>query len=338
MNALILAPFESHSLDLLSSRIGVIYRSWTESRQLIEPEELIDYIQNRNAGIVVIEADFIFEEVIESADRLRLIGVCRGSVNNVDIEAATRHGIPVINTPGRNNIAVAELTVGLTLSLVRHIPEAHSLVKSGGWIDPVGPYISLRGTELFGKTIGIIGFGAIGREVTSRMLALGMKVLVYDPYVDGSEIEGRGAKPVSLDELLKEADFISVHCSITDETRGMLNAQRLASLKQGVYFINTAGWEIAEESALLEALKDGRIAGAAFDIFDTHPLSPRSPLLKLPNVILTPHIGGATDNTIARYSQMITRDILRFLDGLKPVNLINPEVWRTDERQIIAGD
>jgi len=328
MNALILAPFTVEALETLSSRVGVIYQSWTESRRLLEPEELLDYIQNREVQIVVIEADFIFEEVIKLARNLRLIGVCRGSVSNVDIEAATRYGIPVINAPGRNNIAVAELTIGLVFSLVRRIPEAHQLVKSGGWVDPVGPYISLRGTELTGTTAGVLGFGAIGKEVARRMLALDIEVLVYDPYVSAADIEKIGARPATLEDLVKYSDILSIHCPLTEETRNMLDARRLANLKRGVYLINTAGWEIVEETALLEALKDGRIAGAAFDVFETHPLSRNNPLLELPNVILTPHIGGATDNTISRYSRMITGDILRFLDGIKPVHLVNPAVWK----------
>jgi hypothetical protein len=168
---LILTAFEPSALRELKMRADVIYESWLDTRKLLSLEELVERIESGNLQIVVIEADFIFDEVFENTNKLRLIGVCRASVNNVDIDAATKHGVLVVNTPARNAVSVAELTAGLMLSLARRIPEAHSLVKSGQWLDPVGPYISMRGLEMAGKVAGIVGFGAIGSEV-ARMLLL----------------------------------------------------------------------------------------------------------------------------------------------------------------------
>jgi len=202
------------------------------------------------------------------------------------------------------------------------------MVLSGKWLDPVEPYISLRGMELAGKVAGIIGFGAIGSELSRRLLALDMQVLVYDPYVSFEKIAIIGARKADLNRLLAQSDFVSIHCPVTSETREMLGAKEISLLKPTAFLINTAGWEIVDETALLGALKEKRIAGAAFDIYQTHPVPTQSPFLKLDNVILTPHIGGATDGTVERYSRMICADIERFLDGEQPRNLVNPEAWK----------
>ena len=331
MKALILAPFDPPILQRLKQRLEVFQESWTDTRRLISPEELVERIEKYDLRIVVIEADFIFEDVFEGTDKLRLIGVCRGSVTNVDVEAATRHNILVVNTPARNAVSVAELTIGLMLSLARRIPAAHSMVVSREWIDPVGPYISLRGIELSGKVAGIIGLGAIGSEVARRLCAFGMTVLGYDPYADSSRLAQLGVKQVSLDELMAGSDFITIHSTVSSETTGLIDKHMIGLMKPGAYLVNTAGWGIVDEDALLQALTGKCIAGAAFDTFETHPVSTISPLLKLDNVILTPHIGGATDGTVRRYSQMIAEDIERFITGKRPVNLVNPEAWQADD-------
>ena len=325
--ALILAPFHPQALERLRGRVEVVYESWMDTRRLVSPEELIERIQSRDLQTVVVEADFIFDEVFESADKLRFVGVCRGSVNNVDIDAATKHGVLVVNTPARNAISVAELTIGLMISLARHIPTAHSVVQSGKWLDPVGPYISLRGIELAGKVAGIVGFGAIGSEVAKRLHAFGMEILVYDPYVSPEKVAKVGARPAELSRLMKESDFVTIHCPVLPGTTGMIGITEINLMKPTAYLINTAGWEITDEKALLDTLEQRRIAGAAFDTYQTHPVSPQSPFLKLDNVVLTPHIGGATDGTVARYSRMMVEDIERFIDGKQPKNLVNPEAW-----------
>jgi D-3-phosphoglycerate dehydrogenase len=308
--------------------VEVVYESWMDTKRLLSPEELVARIQNDDLPIVVIEADFIFDEVLENANKLRFIGVCRASVNNVDLAAATKHGVLVVNTPARNAIAVAELTIGLMLSLARRIPEAHFLVRSGQWLDPVGPYITLRGVELTGKVVGIVGFGAVGSEVAKKLSAFGMEVLVYDPYVTSERIAYFGARRVDLVELMRKSDFVTIHCSISPETIGLIGAEEINLMKPTAYLVNTAGWEVVDGEALYHALEQKHIAGAAFDTYETHPLLPQSSLLKLENVVLTPHIGGATDGTVVRYSQMMVEDIERFLDGKPPKNLVNTEVWK----------
>ncbi|MFQ5996201.1 MAG: 2-hydroxyacid dehydrogenase [Dehalococcoidales bacterium] len=326
--ALILTTFEPAALTELETRAEVICESWLDTRKLLSPEELVERIESGNLQIVVIEADFVFDEVFEKTNKLRFIGVCRASVNNVDVNAATKHGVLVVNTPARNAVSVAELTVGLMLSLARRIPQAHYLVKAGQWVDPVGPYISMRGLELAGKVVGIVGFGAIGSEVARRLRAFDMAVLVYDPHLTPQEINKAGARQVNLHALMKESDFISLHCPVSPETAGLIGAEEISLMKPAAYLINTGGWEIVDEAALFQALEERRIAGAAFDVYQTHPVSPDSRLLKLDNVLLTPHIGGATEGTVTRYSRMMVKDIIRFLDRKRPKNLVNPEVWQ----------
>jgi len=327
MKALILAPFCPSVLERLRQSLEVIYESWLETRRLLSSEELIDRIQGQDIGIIVVEADFLFREVFQKAGKLKLVGACRGDVTHVDIEAATEHGVLVINTPARNATAVAELTVGLMLALARHIPVAHQMVSSGGWVDPMAPYLSLRGTELAGKTIGIVGFGAIGQRVAKRLSAFEISILVYDPYVDPERIKEMGAKPLGLDTLIEQSDFITLHCSTVPETVGLISAQRIALMKPSAYLVNTASAYVVDEEALAQALRERRIAGAAFDVYQTWPVQPEDPLLKLDNVVLTPHIGGATEETVARHSQMIAEDIERFLKGQRPKNMLNPQVW-----------
>ncbi len=327
MKALILAPFDSSVLEKLGQSLEVTYESWMDTRKLLSSEELIDRIQGQDIALVVIEADFVSREVFEKATKLKLLGACRADVFQVDMEAATEYGVLVVNTPARNDVAVAELTVGLMLALVRNIPAAHNMVRSGGWVDPTAAYFSLRGTELTGKTIGIVGFGAVGRQVAKRVSAFETSILVYDPYVDPDKIKEMGAKPLEIDELMAQSDFVTLHCLVSPETTGLINSHRIALMKPTAYLVNTASTFVIDGDAIIQALRERRIAGAAFDVYETWPVRADSPLLGLDNVVLTPHIGGATDETVARHSRMISDDIERFLRGERPKNLLNPQVW-----------
>ena len=314
MKALILAPFAQESLEGLRKRITVIYEPWTETKRLWDPAELAVRLTDEAIEAVVMEVDFLFDEVFEDPSPLRFIGLCRNATNQVDIEAASARGVVVANTPGRNAVAVAEMTIALAFALARRIPEAHSYVSSGGWEDPLTPYTDLRGTELSGKTLGVVGLGAIGKRVARLGHALGMRVVGYDPYATAPKY----VVTSSLEDLLMNSNLVTLHVPETPETIGMLNADRLALMQPGSYLINTASAALVDEAALVEALKTGKLAGAALDVFETHPVVPNSPLLKLDNVVLTPHIGGATTETVGRYSQMIARDLLRFVSRAKP--------------------
>lgn len=327
MKALILAPFSENQLERLKKNLEVVYENWMETKRLVSADEMVDRIQNQDIGIVVVEADFILRDVFERADKLKLVAACRGTVTQVDVAAATEHGVVVLNTPGRNAISVAELTVGLMLSLVRKIPEAHRMVSSGSYTDPITPYILLRGTELAGKTVGIVGFGAIGQQVAKRLTTFDTSLIVYDPYIDPLEIKMIGAKPVELEELVAQSDLITLHCPAIPQTKGMIGAELIAKMKPTAYLVNLTSAGVVDRTAIISALKEGKIAGAAFDVFDTLTVPPDHPFLGLDNVILTPHIGGATYETIERHSRMIADDIESFVKGERPKNMLNPEVW-----------
>lgn len=326
--ALVLAPFTQDALEALSRAVSVRYESWTDTRRLYSQEELSQRINRDDIGILVVEADFVPEEVFQGAGRLKFVGVCRNSVDHVDVEAATERGVAVVNTPRRNAQGVAELTIGLMLSLARGIPRLNCYVKGGQWESPVEPYLSMRGILLEGKTLGIVGLGSIGRSVARLARAFGMPVLAYDPYAGRPGKRIAGALLGTLDHVLSMSDFISVHTPGTPDTEGLLGKHNLALAKPGSYIINTAAYPVIDEDALVEHLKSGRIAGAALDVHRTHPIHPNSPLLKLDNVILTPHIGGATDGTIERQSWMMVEEVLRFLEGQRPRHLVNRRVWR----------
>ena len=327
MKALILAPFDQSILARLRQSVEVIYECWMDTHKLLPADEFIDRIQGQDIEIIVIEADFIFREVFEKGGKLKLIAACRGNVTHVDMEAATEHGVLVVNTPARNATAVSELTVGLMLALIRKVPAAHQMVSTGKWIDPTACYSSFRGTELTGKTIGIVGFGAIGQQVAKMLSAFETSILVYDPYINPAVINKLGAMPQELDDLIKQSDIITLHCPVLPDTMGLMNALRIASMKPTAYLVNTAGAAIVDQDSIVKSLKEGHIAGAAFDVYDTWPVQSDNPLLKLDNVILTPHMGGATDETILRYSLMIAEDIERFIRGERPKNLLNPQAW-----------
>ncbi len=331
-NVLILAPFCPSVLHKLRQGLEVTYENWMETKRLLSSQEFIDRIQAQDIEVVVIEADFVSRDVFEKADKLKLLAVCRADVSHVDVEAATEHGVLVVNTPARNAVAVAELTLGLMLSLVRRIPMAHDMVMSGRWTDPTTAYFSLRGTELTGKTVGIVGFGAVGQQLARRVCAFDTRILVHDPYVDPASLKEAGAEPVELDDLMARSDFVTLHCTTTPETVGLISAQRIALMKPTAYLLNAASAYVIDEEAIAAALREKRIAGAAFDVYKTWPVKAEDPLLKLDNVVLTPHIGGATDETVVRHSQMIADDIDRFLRGQRPLHLVNPQAWEESVR------
>ena len=308
----------------LRARLDVQYESWMESRWLLDPDELAAKLNGLGVSVLVTELDFVFEEVFQAVQSLKFVGICRAATGHVDIEAATANGVAVVNTPARNAQAVAEHALGLMFSLARRVPEGHGYVMGGRWQNPVEPYVELRGVELAGRTLGIVGLGAIGARLAEMAMAIGMECVAFDPYVD---VPPAGVCLKNLDEALAGSDFVSIHASLTRETEGLIDSRGLALMKSTAYLVNLSDARIVDRDGLVDALDCRAIAGAALDVFETHPIVPDHPLLGLDNVILTPHVGGATEETIGRYSKMMADDILRFLDGERPLNLVNPGVW-----------
>ena len=231
----------------------------------------------------MVESDFLFEELFEAAEGvLRLAAICRAALNQVDLESATDRGVTVLHTPGRNAQAVAELVLGLVLSLARHIPQAHSYVGTGHWEDPTEPYRLFQGQEVAGATLGIIGLGEIGKRVARLGRGLGMRALAYDPYVRAGTRGTAGVTLASLEAVLRESDFVTAHVPETPETEGLLNAERLRVMRPTAYLVNVTSPGVVDTEALAAALRDGRLAGAAMDVHETHPIPPRHPFWVCP--------------------------------------------------------
>jgi len=255
----------------------------------LKEDQLVEIIPEFSA-LVVRSQTKATARLIEAAAKLKVIGRAGVGVDNVDVEAATKRGVIVMNTPGGNTISTAEHTFSLLMSLARKIPQAHASMKSGKWDRK-----SFEGTELYDKTLAILGMGRIGTEVARRAMAFGMRVVAYDPYLSASRARSLQVELVEhLDDILPLADFITVHMPATPETHHMLNAARLAKTKKGVRIINCARGGLVEEAALYEALQSGQVGGAALDVYEKEPPAPDFPLRELPNVVLTPHLGAST--------------------------------------------
>ncbi|MBK9233423.1 MAG: phosphoglycerate dehydrogenase [Anaerolineae bacterium] len=309
---LILAQFTPIYLERLRRHFEILHESWLETVELVDPEALGERLRTQGIDYLVIEADFVLAETFAAAPNLRFVGVCRGEIGpHVDMEAAAEHGVMVVSTPGRNAVAVAELTLGLMLALARRIPQAHELVRAGQWDSALTGYGAWGGIELAGRTAGLIGLGAVGRAVAQRLHALDMRVLAFDPFLSAEQ--AAPAALVDLPTLLRAADFISLHCPLTPQTRHLLDATALAQTKPGIFLINTARAAVVDEDALLDALRSGRVAGAALDVHRVEPLPPNSPWLALDRVILTPHIGGASVDVIGHHSRLITEALEQFV-------------------------
>jgi D-3-phosphoglycerate dehydrogenase / 2-oxoglutarate reductase len=252
--------------------------------------------------------------VFDAGKKLKVVGRAGVGVDNIDLAAAKSKGVTVVNSPLATTTAVAELTLGLMLSIVRELPRADASMKAGKWLKK-----EFEGAELSGKVLGVVGFGRIGASVAKRAAAFDMKVLGYDPLLSADEIKKRGGVPVSLDELLKKSDFITMHLPLTADTKNMLNAAAFAKMKQGVYVICAARGGVIDETALLEGLSSGKVAGAALDVLTTEPPTPElGGLVGHPKLIVTPHIGAQTVEAQSRAANDISEEILAALED-KPL-------------------
>lgn len=317
--ALVLSPMRGPGFDLLRAVAEVVYDPFITPvpLRLYKDEQLAKRLAEEGATILVCEADRVGPVTLDQP--LLVVGSTRGDPNNVDISAATARGIPVLNAPGRNADAVAELTVGLLFAAARHVVAADRDVRAGDiYKNGSIPYQRFRGWELNGRTAGLVGYGAIGRALAWRLKGLGMKVLAHDPYA--------AEATKSLEEVLSGADVVSMHAPVTPETSGMIGSAQFAQMKEGAIFLNAARAALHDTDALVGALRSGHLAAAGLDHFEGEHLSPDAPLAQLSNVVLTPHIGGATYNTEANHAQMMGEGITALLRGERPAHCVNPEV------------
>lgn len=305
---------EIHSADLAElAHLGYepVHTGWGVTRQTMPEADLIAALEH--AEVLICELERVDVAVLDAAPDLRLVASCRGNPTNVDLEAAAARGLVVLATPGRNAVSVADFTVGLLLMHVRAIGRSEVQLRQRGWLtDGDLPYFHFRGPELPGRTIGLVGLGAIGRLVATRAQGFGMSVVAYDPFVTDPP---PGVALLSLDELLVRSEFVSLHCPLTPETLGLLGARELGLMRRDAVLVNTARAAVVDEAALLSVLRHRRIAGAALDVFWEEPLADDHPIRRLDNVTITPHIAGAADDVQRHHARMILDDIARWQAG-----------------------
>lgn len=314
MRVLVSDPVAEDGINLLRRHAGVDVRTG------MKPEELLQAIPGYDALVVRSETK-VTAQVIEAGARLKVIGRAGVGVDNIDVAAATRRGIVVVNAPTGNNIAAAELTIGLLLSVARNIPQAHSALKGGAW-----QRSRFLGVELRNKVMGIVGLGKIGLEVARRAQGLEMKVITHDPYLSAEHAQRLGIEAVALIELLGRADFITFHVPLTPQTRGMIGLEQMRGMKPSVRLINCARGGIVDEAALLTALNEGLVAGAALDVFSQEPPAADNPLLRHEKVVATPHLGGSTQEAQVGVALDVAEQIVAVLNGQSARYALNAPV------------
>ncbi|MDP9309217.1 MAG: phosphoglycerate dehydrogenase [Actinomycetota bacterium] len=317
---LITEPIAEAGIELLRERFEVD----------IEPNgDLAEKIGVYDA-IVIRSATKLTADVLERADRLKVIGRAGVGVDNVDIDAATRRGIVVANAPESTVVSAAEHTIGLLVALSRNIPQAHAALKQGRW--ERGRY---GGIELEGKTLGVLGFGRIGQQVARRALGLGMRVVAYDPFVSKERFRELGVERVETpEEVYGASDFLTLHLPLTEETRGQIGKTAFEQMRDGVRLINAARGELVDETALLEALQSGKVGAAALDVFSVEPYE--GPLLELDNVVVTPHLAASTEEAQDRAGLIVAEQVAAALDGALVTNAVNIPAIRAEDMEALG--
>lgn len=289
-----------------------------EQDQPLKEAEMISLVGDVDA--ILVGNDAMTAAVIAAAPRLKVVAKHGVGVDNVDVPAASRAGVVVTNTPGANQVAVAEMTVALIMALTRKLAYHDTVVKSGGWSRIIG-------TELAGKTVGLVGLGRIGKEVVVRLEGFQVKFLAYDVYQDKAFADEHHVRFVELNELLAESDIVTLHAVLTADTQKLIGEKELSFMKPGAYLVNTARGGLIDEEALSRALAENRLTGAGLDVFADEPPKD-SPLLQLGDkVLLAPHLGAQTTETVLRMGKMAAENIVQVLRGEKPVGLVNPEAY-----------
>lgn len=345
MKLLITARMEPVDLERLKALFGeIVFAGWGRTKVKLTEEEMVLHLEGVDAAIIEFEP--VTARVLAGARTLKVLGCCRNEPEaNVDIDAATAAGVPVLSGAGRNAVSVAEFGFAMLVSLARNICRTDYLLKKtdeitglktkaaeqlkgpSEWsLDENAPFTRYAGPEMYGKNLGIVGFGTIGRVMARLGRAYGMNVLVYDPFVEEEAIrsacEGR---KTSLEDLMSQSDYVSLHAKVTEETRGLIGDRVLRMMKKRAYLLNTARAAVMDYDALFRVLQERRIAGAALDVYPSEPITRDNPFLALDNVLLTPHLAGASVDIPRHHSRMMTDDILRFFAGERPQRVMNPE-------------
>jgi D-3-phosphoglycerate dehydrogenase / 2-oxoglutarate reductase len=327
--ALITAEIDPLTVNQLEERgYTVTLAGWGQSHIVLSEQELIALMPGTH--LLVVEVEKVPASVIEASSELEVIHVCRSAPSTVDLTRANERGIAVLSTPGRNADSVADFTMAVLLNVARGISRSERHLRNHGWmVEGEIPYFHFRGPELAGKTLGMIGCGAIGRALLQRLSGFNLNVLIYDPYLSVDVAVALGQLAM-LEEVLQQSDFLSIHCAVTPQTTGMIAEKEFALMKPSAFLINTARAVVTDEDALYQALKDGKIGGAALDVFWDEPLPSGSRWLELENVLLTPHLGGASDDVRIHHGQMLIDDLGELAEGRIPHRLANPEILEQD--------
>jgi len=296
----------------------------------VDAESSLEEIIGGYDAIIVRSATKLTADLIGKAERLKVIGRAGVGVDNVDVEAATRRGIVVANAPESTVVSAAEHTIGLLVALARNIPQAHAALKQGRW-----ERSAYAGVELGGKTLGVLGFGRIGQQVARRALGLGMRVIAFDPFVAADRFRELGAERAETqEEIYAVADFLTLHLPLNAETRGSLHASAFAEMRDGVRIVNAARGELVDEDALLEALRSGKVAGVALDVFSSEPYS--GPLLELDNVVATPHLAASTGEAQDRAGVIVAEQVAAALEGGLVSNAVNVPVVGAEDLEALG--
>jgi len=305
---LVTADLDKESIEFITNSFVAVLRGRAAGgRDFLSEIHLTKEIETFQPEILIISAEPVTERVLNAASQLKLIAVTRGNPVNVDLDACKKRGIIVANTPARNANSVAELTIALIICSARNVFKAVDSVKNGTVTVPH----RLKAT---GKSLGLIGFGAIGRKVAEKATCLGMRVIAYDPNIPAEEMKKFNVEHALFDELLCESDFVSIHCKLTSKTEGMIGKREFEIMRSSAFLINTARAGIVNREALYQALKKGQIMGAAFDVFYYEPIAADDPFLKLCNFVITPHIGGASRDVRVYHSRMILKTIMAYVN------------------------
>ena len=309
--------------------IAPMHVPWPDA-PLIENAEVKEYLGDpaqvaalaAGAHALLTHVGPVTQAVIDAGDQLQLIGCCRGGPVNVNVAAATARRIAVVNAPGRNSQAVVEFTVGLILAECRGIARAHAALSRGEWLGDLYRY-DRTGRELRGQTVGLVGLGAVAQLLVPYLQVFGLRVIAFDPFVMPERFAALGVESVSFEELLRQSDIVSLHARVTPQTTGMMGAAQFAAMKPGAYFINTARGPLVDYDALYTALAAGHLAGAGLDCFPQEPPPPDWPLLRLPNVTLTPHIAGSSQGSAQRGAEDVVLDLANWVAGRPLAHCVN---------------
>lgn len=323
MKILVAEPIAAAGLELLKAQPG-----W--DIVVADPKTYSQHLSDADA-LLVRSAVKVNHDVLSKAPKLRVIGRAGVGVDNVDLKAATAAGVLVMNTPGGNAVSVAEHTLGLMLAMARSIPQANASTKGGKWEKK-----KFLGTELRGKTLGVMGLGSIGREVVKRARAFEMRIVATDPFVSSQSAADLGITLVSREELYAQSDYITMHVALTTETQGMLNDTTFAQMKKGVKIVNCARGELMDGDALRRAIESGHVGGAALDVFQTEPPAAGEPLLALDSVLATPHIGGSTEEAQEIVGVRIVEQVVEYLQRGVALNAVNVPAMTAEQYQAVG--